>query len=102
MQPIFLFRANADVRLRRYARKVHRHVRTGNPTCVGFREYIREVGWLGSRKAAMSIVKKYRYGQLEPGRPDNEINGMVAIDVARLDLESAGRRNKLNGMLPDC
>ena len=27
---------------------------------------------------------------------------MVAIDVARLDLQSAGGRNKLNGMLPDC
>lgn len=102
MQPISLFRANADVRLRRYARKVYRHVRAGSPTCDEFREYIRKVGWLGSRKAAMSIVKKYRYGQVEPGRPENEINGTIAIEVARLDLESAGGRNKLNGMLPDC
>jgi hypothetical protein len=50
----------------------------------------------------MSIVKKYRYGQIGPSRPNNEINGMVAIDVARLDQESAGGCNKLNGTPPDC
>jgi hypothetical protein len=102
MQRIFFFRAIADVRLRPYARKVYRQVRAGSPTCVGFRVYIREVGWLGSRKGAMSIVKKYRYGQIGPSRPNNEINGMVAIDVARLDQESAGGCNKLNGTPPDC
>lgn len=50
----------------------------------------------------MTIVKKYCYGLIEPSSGENQVNGMVSIDIARLDPQAARRRDKSNRLQPDC
>ena len=46
----------------------------------------------------MAIIQKYRYGLSEPCGSKNQVNGVISVDVARLNLQAAGRRDKLNGL----
>ena len=48
----------------------------------------------------MTIIKKYRYGFSAPGGGDDQINCMISIDVAGLDLKPSGRRHNPNKLLP--
>jgi len=48
----------------------------------------------------MPVVQKYGYGLSEPSGGEDKVNGVVTVYVSRLDLQSAGRRDKLNRLLP--
>ncbi|MGB8540597.1 MAG: hypothetical protein WCD49_03070 [Candidatus Acidiferrales bacterium] len=48
----------------------------------------------------MAVIQKNRYGLSEPCGSKNQVNDVISIDVARLDPQAAGRRDKLNGLLP--
>ena len=48
----------------------------------------------------MAIIEKYCYGLSEPSGGKDQVNGVVSIDVAGLDLEAACRPNKLNRLSP--
>ena len=45
----------------------------------------------------MAVVQKNGHGQLAPGCGEHEIGRMVAVDIARGDLQSAGRSDDANG-----
>jgi hypothetical protein len=49
----------------------------------------------------MTIVKKNCYGLVKPSRSENQINGMVSIDIPRLDSQAACGRDKPNRLPPD-
>ena len=53
---------------------------------------------LGIRKSATTIIEEDSYRPLEPDSDEDEVNGTVPIDVARLDLETARRRDNSNGL----
>jgi hypothetical protein len=46
----------------------------------------------------MAIIQKNRYGLSEPCGGKNQVNGVISVDVARLNLQAAWRRDKLNGL----
>ena len=49
----------------------------------------------------MTIVEENRYGLPEPRGGNDQIKGMVAVDIARDDLKATNRRRDLKG-LPPC
>lgn len=50
----------------------------------------------------MTVIKKYGYRLFEPSRGKDEVNGVVPVDIPRLDLETARRRDKLNYLPSGC
>lgn len=46
----------------------------------------------------MAVVQKNGHGQLAPGCGEHEIGRMVAVDIARGDLQPACRSDDANGM----
>ena len=46
----------------------------------------------------MAVVQQYRHRQLAPGCGEHEIGRMVAVDIARGDLQPACRSDDANGM----
>ena len=74
----------------------------GNPKCFRFAECRGERSWFRARKAPVAVVQKYRYGLSEPCGSKNQVNGVISIDVARLHPQTAGGREKLNGLPPCC
>jgi len=75
-------------------------MRASSPKCFGLGECRGECSWFGARKASVAIIQKNRYGPSEPCGGKNQVNGVISIHVARLDPQAAGRRDKLNGLLP--
>src|SRR5580693_8203495 len=70
--------------------------------CFRLAECSEECSWFRARKAPMAIIQKYRYGLSEPCGSKNQVNGVISIDVARLHPQTAGGREKLNGLPPCC
>lgn len=50
----------------------------------------------------MTIVQEDCYGLIEPGSGEDQVNSMISIDIARLNPQSACRRDKPNRLPPDC
>jgi hypothetical protein len=48
----------------------------------------------------MTIIEKYRYGPIEPSLGQDQINGVVSVNVACLDAQTAGRRDHPNRLPP--
>jgi hypothetical protein len=49
----------------------------------------------------MAVIEKYRYRLSEPSGDEDQVDRMVAIDIARFDQQAARRGNELNGLSPD-
>jgi hypothetical protein len=46
----------------------------------------------------VAIIKKYSYRLFKQSRRKDEVDSVVSIDVSRLDLQAARRRDKPNGL----
>jgi len=46
-------------------------------------------GGFGLRKAPMAVIEKNRYRLAKPGGDENQINGMITVDVACFDQQAA-------------
>ena len=86
MQQAFCLPPNPLSRLRGNADKLRSLIRGGSPLCCGFVERFGKRSRLGSRKTAMPIIEKDGYGLIVPCSGKDEVNSMVSIDVARLNL----------------
>src|SRR5580704_10727719 len=72
-----------------------------NPKCFGLAECRGECSWFRARKAAVAIIQKYRYRLSEPCGGKDQVNGVIAINVARFDPQATRRGDQSNG-LPRC
>jgi hypothetical protein len=48
----------------------------------------------------VAIVQKYRDGLPEPGGGEDQVNGMISVDVARFYPQASGRSDELHGLSP--
>ena len=48
----------------------------------------------------MAIIEKDCYGLIEPSSGEYQVNSMVSIDIARLNLQAARGRDESNRLAP--
>ncbi len=98
MQWIFIYLACADARLRWQSDEVCATARAGRPICSGLVERCGECGGFHAGKPAMAVVQQDRYGLPEPCGGEDQVDGVIAVDVACFDAETTRRRDELHGL----
>jgi hypothetical protein len=92
------FRAGSTARWRGSANEVSRAANPGTPAGALWIECFWKRSGFGTEESPVSVVEKYRYGLPEPRRGHDQIDGMVAVHISRLDQQSARRRDQPNGL----
>ena len=89
-------------RLRRNADCAGRSVAPGKPICIGFPERAGKGGYVNPRKASVAVIEENCDRPSKPSGSQDQINGVVSIDIPRCDLKAARRGENVNGLRPGC
>jgi hypothetical protein len=77
-----------------------RHVRERRgPVAHRFPKSGRKGGWINLRKIPAAVIEQDRYGLFEPSGGQNQIQGVISVDVSRRDAKTTKRCGDPNGLL---
>ena len=94
------FRTDVLTRLWWQANGIYCVLSGGTPACLGFTECSRKGSRLHLRKHSVTIIEKNCHGLPKPRCSEDQIESVIAVDIARSDLETAYRRDDLKRLPP--